>query len=261
MGVPSDTTLCEYSCGTLLVVGMSNGGPKAAVSGEMMRLFPGIVRAFRSLVGVLGVTVLALVGFPGPSWGSGPAIPGGLVAAIPLVQDRPPVERRLQLSVKNAYREVRRSLKRSRYFIFNSPTWWGRRIKRLAWPMLFAIGALLLDSALISAWKNDGLGVVTTYVPLMLYVYGRLFFSRGVRLIPRLAVVVALIYGIWRQDLIRDPRWSSLGRGRIDDLVVILAAVRLFVYACPDALVEKYAQRAIALHGRILRARLSTRSH
>ncbi len=199
-----------------------------------------LVTAPQSAVADTG-PVSARIEFPAP-WGP-----------LPLLQESPPVERRLRASVRDIIRNVRRFVKRATYLVTNSPTWWWRRAKRLVWPVLFAFGALLFDPGLLSAWKNDGVRVLATYVPMMIYVYSRLFVSNGVSVITRLGVVVALVYGVWRHDVFSDGRWNSVGLGRFDDLVVIALAVRAFVASCPEELVQRYAERAIAIRNRIYR--------
>jgi uncharacterized membrane protein YkvA (DUF1232 family) len=83
----------------------------------------------------------------------------------------------------------------------------------------------------------------------MLYVYTRLLFSAGVNLAPKLLLVGALIYGVVRSDFVPD---SSLVPGRIEDIVLIVIATRVFVYACPEELVNAYAERAVNLKRRVL---------
>jgi len=114
---------------------------------------------------------------------------------------------------------------------------------------------LFLDAALLAEWKTDGLRVLVNYVPLMLYVYGRLFMASGTSVIVRVGVVGAFAYGIWRDDFIRDGRWNSLGIGRVDDFGLMFAAVRAFVSSCPEQLVEMYANQAIAIRNRLARVR------
>jgi hypothetical protein len=40
--------------------------------------------------------------------------------------------------------------------------------------------------------------------------------------------------------------------GRIEDIVLIVVATRTFVYACPEALVNEYAERAVNLKRRVM---------
>ena len=188
------------------------------------------------------------------------AAPGKGVVAVALaaVQESPPIERRFRQTVRDIYRSLRRTLKRSSYFVQSSPRWWGRRLKRAFWPIIFAFGALFLDSGLLDAWRRDGLRVLRSYVPMMLYVYGKLFFSSGGGWIAKLGVLAALFYGLWRDDLLRDGRWIALSFNRLDDLIVIAVAVRGFVASCPDELVQRYAGQAIDIRNRIRPRRDST---
>ena len=78
---------------------------------------------------------------------------------------------------------------------------------------------------------------------LMLYVYGCLLFSGGVTLAPKLFFLGALIYGVIQQDLIPDSY--------IEDVIIIVIAARAFIYACPEALLNEYATRAVAFQRRI----------
>ncbi len=179
-------------------------------------------------------------------------------ASVPLLEEAPPVEQRLRVIARDAIRAARRSLKFSVYLVTNSPTWWWRRAKRLFWPLVFAAGALFFDTGLLSAWKNDGARVLASYVPMMIYVYARLFISKGASVLARLGVVAALAYGVWRHDLIVEGGWSSIGLSRVDDVLVIVLAVRVFVATCPQELVEQYAARAIALRNRVFSRTLPT---
>lgn len=172
----------------------------------------------------------------------------------PLLQEGAPIEDRIRLVMRDLLRELRRAFKLSKYLVTSSPAWWWQRAKRAVWPLIFALTALFCDAALLAEWKNDGLRVLINYVPMMLYVYGRLFVSAGTSIIVRFGVVLSLAYGIWIDDFIRDGSWYSLGKGRVDDFVLIFGAVRAFVASCPEHLVEMYAERAIAIRGRLVRS-------
>lgn len=184
-----------------------------------------------------------------------PAIPSAIEwAATPFLQESPPIENRIRLMVRDLLREIRRAVKLSRYYITSGPAWWWDRAKHAVWPMAFALSALFFDAALLAEWKGDGLRVLLNYVPMMLYVYGRLFVSSGTSVVVRIGIVLAFAYGVWIDDFIHDGRWYSLNKGKIDDFVLITGAVRAFVVSCPEHLVELYAERAIALRGRLSRA-------
>lgn len=180
-------------------------------------------------------------------------------APLPLLQERPPIENRIRVIVRDLLRDIRRSLKLSSYFITSSPSWWVRRAKRAIWPLAFALAALFFDAALLAEWKRDGLRVLVNYVPMMIYVYGRLFVAAGTSIVVRLGVVGAFAYGIWRDDFIRDGRWNSIGIGRLDDAGLMFASVRAFVSSCPEQLVEMYATQAIAIRNRLARIRTPAR--
>jgi hypothetical protein len=79
-------------------------------------------------------------------------------------------------------------------------------------------------------------------------VYGRLLFSAGVSLAPKLLLVAALIYGVVARDFVSD---KSVVPGRIDDIVLIIVATRASVYACPEELINQYAERAVNLKRRM----------
>lgn len=210
--------------------------------------------------------VLATIALAGALWipaasaapGTGAASWTSAWKSAPLLQESPPIENRIRVIVRDLLREIRRSVKLSSYFVTSSPSWWLRRAKRAIWPLAFALTALFLDAALLAEWKTDGLRVLVNYVPMMLFVYGRLFVASGTSVVVRLGVVGAFAYGIWRDDFIRDGRWSSIGIGRVDDLGLMFAAVRAFVSSCPEQLVEMYANQAIAIRNRLARVRTPT---
>jgi uncharacterized membrane protein YkvA (DUF1232 family) len=83
----------------------------------------------------------------------------------------------------------------------------------------------------------------------MLYVYGRLLFSSGVTIAPKLLLAGAVAYGIFRRDLVPD---RTLIPGRVDDAVLLVVATRAFVYACPEELIKEYADRAVSFKRRLL---------
>ena len=47
-----------------------------------------------------------------------------------------------------------------------------------------------------------------------------------------------------------DPD-TSLVPGRVEDVVLMVIATRAFIYACPDALLNEYAGRAVSFRRRI----------
>ena len=174
------------------------------------------------------------------------SIPAAAVAA----QDTsPPVERQVSNFVKGVIKEIRWAFRMLRWMFWRALDWWGGWLKRGAFSVAVAIVAALADSGLVNAWRAEGLRTLATYSALMLYVYGRLLFSAGVNLAPKLLLAGALIYGFVRRDLVPD---ASFIPGRVEDIVFIVIATRAFVYSCPEALVNQYAQRAVGLKRRVL---------
>lgn len=157
-------------------------------------------------------------------------------------------------ATKSFMRELRRYWRTLRWMANKTFARWGMWIRRSVFSVGVVVVAALADSGLINAWRTEGLRVLTTYVPLMLYVYARLLFARGVRLWPKLLLLAAVIYGVLRDDLIPDRRFP---RGRIEDIALIAVATRIFIYTCPQPLVDAFAERAVRWRQRVsaLRAR------
>jgi uncharacterized membrane protein YkvA (DUF1232 family) len=155
-----------------------------------------------------------------------------------------PMEQQVSRFARNVFRQIRWAFRMLRAMFWRAVDWWGGWFKRAAFSLGVVVVAALADSGLVNAWRAEGLRTLFTYSALMLYVYGRLLFSAGVNLAPKLLLVGALIYGVFRRDLVPD---RSIIPGRIEDIVLIVVATRTFVYACPEALVNEYAERAVGL--------------
>ncbi len=121
--------------------------------------------------------------------------------------------------------------------------WWRCWLQGLLFSIAVASIAVLADRGLVNAWRADGLRSAVMHSALMLYVYACLLFSGGVTLAPKLFFLGALVYGVIEQDLIPDSR--------IEDVLIIVVAARAFIYACPEALLNEYANRAVAFRRRI----------
>jgi uncharacterized membrane protein YkvA (DUF1232 family) len=118
-------------------------------------------------------------------------------------------------------------------------TRYGRRVVRFA---LIALLFALADRNLIAAWRANGLGVLATYIPLMLYVYARLLFDRRVPAWTKAFLFGALAYGVLRRDLIPD---RNLIPGSVEDVLLIFVAVRLLLRWCTDEVVDSIAAEAV----------------
>ena len=119
---------------------------------------------------------------------------------------------------------------------------WENWMRRLLPFLPIVVVAALADRGLIDAWRSQGIRVLATYVPLMLYVYLRLLLTTKVRIMGKVALGAALAYGLVRHDLITDRIPIT---GYVDDAVLIVAATRLFLYTCPESLVSSFADAAV----------------
>ena len=180
-------------------------------------------------------------------------VPNALMGAD---DDGQPVEQWISSLAKSVMRGILWSFRMLRSMFWRAIEWWGTWFKRAGLLLGVAIIVALADSGLVSAWRAEGLRALMTYSTLMLYVYARLLFSRGVSLAPKLLLFGAMIYGVIRRDLVPD---RTLVPGRIEDIVLIVIATRAFVYACPEELVNEYAQRAVNLKRRVLMQRARSR--
>ncbi len=159
-------------------------------------------------------------------------------------------------ATKGFVRELRRYWRTIGWIFNKAAVWWGIWLKRIAFSLVVAIVAALADSGLINVWRTEGTRALTTYVPLMLYVYGRLLFARGVSLAPKLFLLGAIVYGVVRNDFLPD---RHLLRGRVEDVILIVVAARVFVYACPQPLIDSFAARAINWRQRLAGLQQRTR--
>jgi uncharacterized membrane protein YkvA (DUF1232 family) len=80
---------------------------------------------------------------------------------------------------------------------------------------------------------------VVTHLPDFIRLYWRLFRDARVPLWPKALIVAALGYVVLPFDLIPD---FIPGVGEIDDLVIVLAAARWFLAACPGEVVREHAR-------------------
>lgn len=158
------------------------------------------------------------------------------------------IEQRLSGWTRQTMRGTRQWLRRSYRLVANSLRIWSRWFRRASFPILIAVVFLLADPPLIAAWRRDGLQVLVQNVPLMLYVYLRLFFSPRVALLAKLLLLVAILYGVKRADLVHDRRPVV---GQLDDIVLIGLATRAFVRACPEEMVERLAAQAVGWRRRV----------
>jgi uncharacterized membrane protein YkvA (DUF1232 family) len=182
----------------------------------------------------------------------GPSTGSALVASRGLMQlavDAHSLKRQVEGVTKDLLRQGRWFVRGLLSALMDAADFWHHWLRRAAFSFVVIIIAALADTGLVAAWRAEGLRTLITYSTLMLYVYGRLLFSSGVNIAPKLLLAGAVAYGIFRRDLVPD---RSLIPGRVDDAVVLVVATRAFVYACPEALIKDYADRAVSLKRRVL---------
>lgn len=78
-------------------------------------------------------------------------------------------------------------------------------------------------------------------LPKFIKLYYRLFQDRRVPLHLKLVLIFALVYVLSPIDLI--PDWIFLFFGEIDDLIVLIAALRYFIKNCPPEVVQEHVER------------------
>lgn len=218
----------------------------------MVRRLGGLLTAAALLLGIL---------MPTASPQAAASVNSQLATVIPAALmdgdgDGQPLEQWVSGFAKSIVREIRWSFRMLRWMFWRAIDWWGTWFRRAGLLVAVAVVAALADSGLVGAWRAEGLRALVTYSTLMLYVYARLLFSGGVSLAPKLLLLGALIYGVIRRDLVPD---RTLVPGRVEDIVLIIIATRAFVYACPEELVNEYAQRAVNLKRRVMMQRARSR--
>jgi len=78
------------------------------------------------------------------------------------------------------------------------------------------------------------------HLPHFVRLYWRLLWDRRVSIWPKALLVLSIIYFVSPVDLIPDfiPFF-----GEVDDLIVLIAVCRLFIYFCPPEVVQEHVQR------------------
>jgi len=78
------------------------------------------------------------------------------------------------------------------------------------------------------------------HLPQFVRLYWRLFRDRRVSIWPKALLVLSVLYVLSPIDIIPDviPFF-----GEVDDLVVVIAVCRLFMYLCPREVVQEHVRR------------------
>ena len=78
------------------------------------------------------------------------------------------------------------------------------------------------------------------HLPNFVKLYWRLWHDRRVPLFPKVLVVLAIAYLLSPWDFL--PDWNLPFIGEIDDIVILVLALRAFVPLCPRAVVEEHVR-------------------
>ncbi len=81
------------------------------------------------------------------------------------------------------------------------------------------------------------------HLPQFVKLYWRLLRDRRVSIWPKALLVLSLLYVVSPVDLIPDVIPFI---GEVDDLVVLIAVCRLFMYMCPREVVQEHVARIAA---------------
>ena len=155
----------------------------------------------------------------------------------------------LNTPLRGLTREIYHGIRGALWFVYYALDAWGRWVVRGLCFVGVALLIGLLDRNLLAAWRQEGVRVLRTYVPMMLYVYVRLFFDRRVRLVAKLLLVAGVAYGVQRFDLVPDRDFVP---GYLEDVLFIGVAMRFFLYCSPTAAIEQYAAQAVNFRRRLV---------
>jgi len=179
------------------------------------------------------------------------AAPAGSSAAILTAQMGPmtsvsiagqwvwqPLEQNLRFASVRLFRSARWWCRHVYWAVLRAVRAWWRWVARGAALLLLGVALALCDRELLKQWRAQGWRVFRVYLPLGVVVYILALFDRRATRLGRLAVGAALVYGVMPRDLVPD----HLRAGLLDDIVIIGAASRLFVYTCARDVIEGHAR-------------------
>ena len=78
-------------------------------------------------------------------------------------------------------------------------------------------------------------------LPKFIKLYYRLFIDRRVPIYLKLILILAVIYVISPLDFV--PDWILPVVGYVDDVVILIAALRYFLKNCPPDIVQEHVER------------------
>ncbi len=83
------------------------------------------------------------------------------------------------------------------------------------------------------------------HLPNFLTLFLRLTKDRRVSLVPKMILLGILVYLLFPADLMPD---FLVGLGQLDDLVVILLGLKLFLRLCPRKVVQEHVREIARAH-------------
>jgi uncharacterized membrane protein YkvA (DUF1232 family) len=99
--------------------------------------------------------------------------------------------------------------------------------------------------SLLASLAIRGVGLLH-HLPRFARLYWRLMRDPRVSIWPKALLVIGVVYVLSPLDLIPD---LLLGIGQLDDAVMLIVLLRLFVYLCPADIVREHVRR-IGAEGR-----------
>lgn len=110
-------------------------------------------------------------------------------------------------------------------------------------PFLFSsVDFMTVKTSIVKQLGWRGFYRLVTNLPSFVKLFSRLIKDERVALGPKLLVAALLAYVILPTDLVPD---FLVGLGQVDDLIVLLTGLRLFLRLCPAHVVKEHV-RAIA---------------
>ena len=98
-----------------------------------------------------------------------------------------------------------------------------------------------------STWPAFQLGMrglrVLRHLPHFVRLYWRLLWDRRVSIWPKALLLLSLLYVVSPVDLIPDVIPVI---GELDDMVIVIAACRMFMYMCPREVVQEHVRQIAA---------------
>jgi uncharacterized membrane protein YkvA (DUF1232 family) len=175
------------------------------------------------------------------------ALPARLEVADGAVGDFETADERLNIDASQAFQALRRGVRHVVWFFRWSTARWAEWLLRAAAFLILAVAMPLLDRELVSTWRQTGWRGVRRVLVLGAAVHMRLLMDRRAPVLGKLAVLVALGYGVVSRDVVPDNFFPV---GFLDDMVVVSLASRGFMLLCPQSLVESHANLAASAEDR-----------